>query len=172
MITVVMVCTGDKYPRSAVSNIEYQLHNAGFQYDRTHVITRGEGSVYDKLKMFEQCTKDEHYVYFDLDLVIMKNVDLIRDEFTLLYAWWRAPYHTPLNSSVMAWRGDKSYIAKNFRREKYDKGIDEYFFRECTYRIYDRIAWSWAWDEREHDFPICLFNHDVEIPEWTTKYML
>ena len=43
---------------------------------------------------------------------------------------------------------------------------------EVDYKIFDRIAWSWYWDERIHAFPICLFNHDVEIPEWTTKFTL
>ena len=46
----------------------------------------GEGSVYDKLKIFEQCNKeDENYVYFDLDVVIKDTIDVVRDEFTLLY---------------------------------------------------------------------------------------
>jgi len=171
MTILVLVCTGDKYNKHDVANIEYQLHNVGFDYDRAHVITRGEGSVYDKLQMFEQCTKDENYVYFDLDLVIKDPIDVVRDEFTLLFAWWRPPFHTPLNSSVMAWRGDRSDIAKNFKREKYAKGIDEYIYKEVNHKIYDRIAWSWYWDERVHEFPICLLNHNVEIPEWTTKYM-
>lgn len=168
-----MVCTGDKFPRSACTDIEYQLCNVGFKYDRTHVITRGEGSVYDKLKMFEQCNKDdENYVYFDLDVVIKGPIDIVRDEFTLLYAWWRPPAHTPLNSSVMSWKGDRRDISFGFDRSKYKRGIDEYFYREVDYRIYDRIAWSWYWDEREHSHPICLLNHNVKKPEWTTKYTL
>ena len=173
MTTLVMVCTGDKYPRSACTNIEYQLYNVGFEYSRTHVITRGEGSVYDKLKMFEQCRKeDENYVYFDLDVVIKDTIDVVRDDFTLLYAWWRPPYHTPLNSSVMAWKGDRMDIAFGMDRSRYTKGIDEYLYQQVDFKIFDRIAWSWHWDEREHSFPICLLNHDVEIPEWTTKYTL
>jgi len=173
MTTVVMVCTGDKYPLKAVADIEYQLHNVEFKYDRTHVITRGEGSVYDKLKMFQECRReDENYVYFDLDVVIKDAIDVVRDDFTLLYAWWRQPYHTPLNSSVMAWKGDRIDISLGMDRSKYTRGIDEYIYREVDFRIYDRIAWSWFWDENIRSYPICLLNHDVEKPEWTTKYTL
>ena len=123
--------------------------------------------------MFEQCRKeDENYVYFDLDVVIKDTIDVVRDDFTLLYAWWRPPYHTPLNSSVMAWKGDRMDIAFGMDRTRYSKGIDEYLYQQVDFRIFDRIAWSWYWDEREQSFPICLLNHDVEIPEWTTKYTL
>ena len=37
MTTLVMVCTGDKYPRKACTNIEYQLVNVGFDFQRSHV---------------------------------------------------------------------------------------------------------------------------------------
>ena len=102
MTTLVMVCTGDKYPHKSCTNIEYQLVNVGFDFQRSHVVTRGEGSVYDKLKIFEQCNKeDENYVYFDLDVVIKDTIDVVRDEFTLLYVETTLSYSTQFVSHGM-----------------------------------------------------------------------
>ena len=83
-----------------------------------------------------------------MDVVIKDTIDVVRDEFTLLYAWWRQPYHTPLNSSVMSWKGDRRDISFGNDRTKYKRGIDEYIYREVDYKIFDRIAWSWYWDEK------------------------
>ena len=94
MTTLVMVCTGDKYPRKACTNIEYQLVNVGFEFDRTHVVTRGEGSVYDKLKIFEQCNKeDENYVYFDLRLSRSQQLFQHQQLFALYILYSSHPNH-------------------------------------------------------------------------------
>ena len=40
------------------------------EYNKVHIIRDGEGSYYDKLKMFKECTDDVQYLYFDLDIII------------------------------------------------------------------------------------------------------
>ena len=144
-------------------------------------IEKGEGSVYDKLSLFNDFKDDEQYLYFDLDVIIKGDVShLFRKKFTLLHAWWRKPAHTPLNSSIMSWYGDHSYIYDKFykdedyNRVKYWRGIDEFFYKEINYEIYDKVCWSWMFDNRELDYPVCLFNqsHDKILnSEWTKKYL-
>ena len=82
----------------------------------------------------------------------------------------------------MSWRGDISHIYFNFYKDedysrvKYWKGIDEYIYKEIEYLTYDKVCWSWAWNQIEMNFPICLFNHNLheKIKElkWTQKYLL
>ena len=153
------------------------------EYDKVHIIRDGEGSYYDKLKMFKECTDDVQYLYFDLDIIIKGDIrHLLREKFTLLHAWWRKKLHTPLNSSVISWRGDQSHIYDKFyededySRVKYYRGIDEYIFKEIEYETYDKVCWSWWWDRTMKDYSVCLFNHgeyeDMRDLEWTQKYLL
>lgn len=184
MVTIVLVCTGNKFNEWYVNNILHMIEKFGkLKYDDVFVIRDGEGSYYDKLQMFKYCTDDKNYLYFDLDIIIKNNISfLLKDDFTLLNAWWRPKLHTPLNSSVMSWRGDISHIYFNFYKDedysrvKYWKGIDEYIYKEIEYLTYDKVCWSWAWNQIEMNFPICLFNHNLheKIKElkWTQKYLL
>ena len=66
--------------------------------------------MYDKFR-------DGENLYFDLDVIIYDKLpNLIRKEFTLLDdSWWREPAHTPLNSSIVSWTGDKSWIWDKFK---------------------------------------------------------
>ena len=110
MVELILVRTGDKFDEWYVDNLLYMVEKHGkLKYDKCHVIREGEGSVYDKLQMFRDFTDDVNYLYFDLDVVIKGDVNhLVRDDFTLLFAWWRDRLHTPLNSSIMSWKGDHS----------------------------------------------------------------
>jgi len=185
MVTVVLVCTGNKYDEWYINNILHMIRNHGklnyrFEY---HIIREGEGSVVDKLKMFKVCTDDINYLYFDLDIIIRGPIKhLIKDNFTLINAWWRDPFHTPLNSSIMSWKGncshiyDKFYEDEDYSRVKYWKGIDEYIYKEISYNTYDEVCWSYPYDRRELDYSVCLFNHGftpaMKREGWTKKYRL
>ena len=185
MVTIVLVCTGNKYDEWYVDNILHMIRNHGklryrFEY---HVIREGEGNVFDKLQMFKECTKDKNYLYFDLDIIIKGSIEhLIKDKFTLINAWWRDPFYTPLNSSIMSWKGNHAHIYEKFHededysRVKYWKGIDEYIYKEISYNTYDKVCWSYPYNRKELDYSICLFNHDfapaMKTEEWTKKYRL
>ena len=106
MVIIVLVCTGNKYDEWYVDNILHMIREHGkLKYDEVHIIREGEGVVFDKLQMFKDCIDDVNYLYFDLDIIIKGSiVHLIKDDFTLLTAWWREPLHTPLNSSIMIQR--------------------------------------------------------------------
>jgi hypothetical protein len=183
MVVVVLVRTGKNYDEWYENNIIHMIQD-NLNYDDICVIREGEGSVYDKLKMFKVCTDDVNYLYFDLDIIIREAVDyLIKDHFTLINAWWRAPLHTPLNSSIMSWKGDYSHIYDKFyededySRVKYWKGIDEYIYKEIEHNTYDdKVCWSYPYNRKELDYSICLFNHEfapaMKIEEWSKKYRL
>ena len=66
--------------------------------------------MYDKFR-------DGENLYFDLDIIIYDKLpNLIRKEFTLLDdSWWREA-HTTLNSSIVSWTGDVSWIWKNLNQ--------------------------------------------------------
>ena len=102
MVDLVFVRTGDKYEEWYEKNLIYMAEKFGkLKIDNIIAIREGEGAVYDKLKMFDICTENKFYIYFDLDVVIKGDVNhLIRDDFTTLFAWWRDRLHTPLNSSI------------------------------------------------------------------------
>ena len=173
---IIGVLTGKKYNEWWAQNLEYMLHR-----DVTFIDKEEFGGVYDKLQMFREFKTGE-YLYFDLDVIIKGPIDhLLREDFTLLHAWWRPALHTPLNSSIMSWKGDQSHIYEKFAEDpdlymvKYWKGIDEYIYREIKHKTYGQVCWSYNWDQRELDYPVCLFNqtqNQMKIEPWTQKYLL
>ena len=147
-----------------VDNITHMLDNSGREYDTIHVVDDVVyGGVYDKLLLFDRFRKGQ-YLYFDLDIVINGSiVDLYTTKFTLLTAWWREAFHTPLNSSIMSWCGDHSYIHDKFAKDpdyymvKYNKGIDEYLYKEIEYETYGKVCDSFACGGGK--MQITLYNH-------------
>ena len=147
-----------------VDNIKYMLDNNNKEYDTIHVMKDVVyGSVYDKLVLFDRFRKGQ-YLYFDLDIIINGSiVDLCTTKFTLLKAWWREAFHTPLNSSIMSWYGDYSHIHDKFAEDpdyymvKYHKGIDEFIYKEIEYETYGKVCDSYAWGGGK--LPITLYNH-------------
>ena len=90
-----------------------------------------------------------------------------------MYDWWREPYHTPLNSSMVSWTGDISHIWKKFKSndkvylKKYPHSIDEFYFKEINYETFDKVCYSIKGHEYDKeankDFSICKrYNEIVE----------
>lgn len=179
-MVILYVCTGTKYSQWWVENLKYMLrHHVHLKFQG---ITEGNGDVFDKLLLFKYFKDKEHYLYFDLDVVIKGYIySLFRKHFTLLNAWWRHEAHTPLNSSIMAWYGDRSYIYNRFHKQEdyyrliYNRGIDEYLFKHSSYRTYNKVCWSWQFNNKELNYPVCLFNQSYSHmlqEEWPRKYLL
>ena len=77
--------------------------------------------------MFEKFTDDQN-IYFDLDVLIKGDCNhLLRKEFTLCSPGGPA-YHTPLNSSIMSWQGDCSWI-----HDKFMEQMDYYLLKYRRY---------------------------------------
>lgn len=127
---------GDKFTQWHVDNLKHMIDNwSGIQYDEFEVIeTDLYGNWYNKFQMYDKF-RDGENLYFDLDMIIYgKLPNLFKKNFTLLDdKWWREPAHTPLNSSIVSWTGDVSYIWEKFwpyaneYMGKYNLGSDEWY---------------------------------------------
>ena len=139
--------------------------------------------VYYKLLLFRLF---DSAVYFDLDVVIQKNIDWIQNnirpnKLTLIKTYMTHQGRWRCNSSVMAWNNMSKiwHIFNNHRElhlEKYTTGIDNFLSNrnyQMTYfnrfDIYSRLHGIYEWDgpiplgerHKEYYYPdisICIFN--------------
>ena len=144
------------------------------------------GNWYNKLQMYDKF-RDGQNLYFDLDIIIYNKLpNLVRKEFTLLNdSWWREPAHTPLNSSIVSWTGDVSHIWKKFKSnedlylKQYNKGSDEFYYKEIDFRTYDKICPSikdYLYEEPK-DYSIVTLGQMHHILEkgwtgWWSDYLI
>jgi hypothetical protein len=160
---------------------------SGLSYDSFEVIENDlYGNWYNKLQMYDKF-RDGENLYFDLDVIIYNKLpNLIRKEFTLLDdSWWREPAHTPLNSSIVSWTGDKSWIWDKFKSNDteylkvYNKGSDEFYYKQILYETYDKICPSiknYIY-EKPKDYSIVTLGQMHHILEegwngWWSNYLL
>lgn len=178
---IICVRTGDKYGQWWEDNLKYMLDNIECEYEAFNVIhdERYDG-YWNKLQMFEQF-RDNQYLYFDLDVVIRDKIDhLLRQDLTVLRAWWREVFHTPLNSSIISWKGDRKDVFDKFNEDpeyfmlKY-VGCDDYFWHEISPKEYEPVCNSYRFGGYKETWPVVLFNqrHEdmKENDEWS-KYLL
>ncbi len=140
---------GNKFTNWHVKNLKHMIDKySGLSYDSFEIIENDlYGNWYNKLQMYDKF-RDGENLYFDLDMIIYDKLpNLIRNKFTLLNdTWWREPAHTPLNSSIVSWTGDVSHIWNKFKSKEqyylntYNKGSDEFYFKEIEYNTYDNIC--------------------------------
>jgi hypothetical protein len=169
---------GDKFTQWHVDNLKHMIDTySGLKYDSFEVITEDlYGNWYNKLQMYDKF-RDGENLYFDLDMVISGELpNLIRKEFTLLDdTWWREEAHTPLNSSIVSWTGDVSHIWDKFKAndtyylEKYNKGSDEFYYREVEYQTYDPVCPKINMEKLNTEYNICTLGqmHHVMEKGWT-----
>ena len=172
---------GKKYTDWHVKNLKHMIDtHSGLKYDEFQVIeTDLYGNWYNKLQMYDKF-RDGENLYFDLDIVIYNKVpNLIRKNFTLLHDYMRPQYHTPLNSSIVSWTGDVSHIWKKFKENddfymtKYNKGSDEFYFREIEYETYEPSVFycikTHQYEKKRENYSICTFNQRHYLMEegWT-----
>ena len=164
MINVVCVNWGTKYPRTYTERLYNMVKRNTTRDFNFYVLTdqhvyeepiktielkAGMKGWWNKLQMFDKEVMPEgEWLYFDLDVVIYNKLpNLVREKFTLLDdTWWREPAHTPLNSSIVSWTGDVSHIWKKFKAndeeylKKYNKGSDEFYYKEIDYETYKMVG--------------------------------
>lgn len=177
---VICVYTGEKYTDWHVQNLKNMLDKySGLEYNEYVVLTKDKyNGVFNKLLMFDEF-RDGENLYFDLDLVIYNKIpNLIRQNVTVLHAWWREAEHTPYNSSIISWTGDQSHIYKTFLKQedyyltKYNRGIDEFLYKEIGVDTYEPVCYSIQdkeYDKKDENYSICLFNQRQHLMEegWT-----
>tara|TARA_Y100000004_G_scaffold170399_1_gene205425 strand:+ start:645 stop:1241 length:597 start_codon:yes stop_codon:yes gene_type:complete len=184
---VICVHTGTKYSQWYVDNLKHMIDNySNLKYDKFEVVTENryddERGVFNKLLIFEKF-KDDQNIYFDLDILIKGDCNnLLRKDFTLCSAHWRPAYHTPLNSSIMSWQGDCSWIHDKFMEHmdyyllKYNRGMDQFVYEIIKdYKLYtkeDKFC-SYQTVLNEQDYNVYLFNQrgtDMLKDGWYAKY--
>ena len=176
---------GDKFTQWHVDNLKHMIDTySGLKYDSFEVITEDlYGNWYNKLQMYDKF-RDGENLYFDLDMVISGELpNLIRKEFTLLDdTWWREEAHTPLNSSIVSWTGDVSHIWDKFKAndtyylEKYNKGSDEFYYREIEYQTYDPVCPKINMEKLNTEYNICTLGQMHHVMEkgwsgWWSPYL-
>jgi hypothetical protein len=119
-------------------------------------------------------------------VIYNKLPNLIRKDFTLLDdTWWREPAHTPLNSSIVSWTGDVSYIWDKFREQDdfyvdtYTRGSDEWYYKFIDYKTYESVCPSIKdyLYYKPLSYSICTLGQMQHIMEkgwtgWYTNYFL
>jgi len=189
MMRVICVRTGTKYDKWYEDNLKHMVDNySGLEYDefvciKDDIYDDAYG-VFNKFQMFDKY-KDGQNIYFDLDVVIKGDCNhFLRDEFTVCHAHWREPFHTPLNSSIISWKGDASHVTETFHEEEdycllwYRRGIDQYIYENTTFNMYmkeDGFV-SYSTVPYETDVPVYLFNQNYKELKrnkaWFSKYLL
>ena len=190
MLRVIAVRTGTKYSQWYVDNLKHMIDNySNLQYDKFEIITKNEydddKGVFNKLQMFDMF-RDGQNIYFDLDVCILKDCNFfLKSEFTLCHAWWREHEHTPLNSSIISWQGDKSYIFNFFKEDpeyymfKYSRGIDQFIYENITYETYNYSyevnSIKYLNKNNFNNYNVVLFNQSYHLMHqrgWWSSYFL
>ena len=180
---------GDKFTNWHVRNLKHMIDTySGLKYDEFVVVSSDlYGNWYNKLQMYD-IYRDGENLYFDLDVIIYDKLgtQIIRKDFTLLDdTWWREPAHTPLNSSIVSWTGDKSLIWDKFKSndeaylKTYNKGSDEFYYKQIVYETYDKICPSiknYIY-EKPKDYSIVTLGQMHHVLEegwngWWSNYLL
>ena len=184
MIRVICVRTGDKYSQWYEDNLKHMIDTySGLEYDSFEVIRDNEYElqVFNKLQMFDQY-RDGTNIYFDLDVLIKGDCNqFLRDELTVCSAWWRDAWHTPLNSSIISWSGDRSDVYDEFASDpeyymfKYSKGMDQYLYEIKNPSVFTKGFCSYQTVTNEEDYDVYLFNQRMSFlqqTQWCQKYLL
>lgn len=181
---IICVNTGDKYSQWYTDNLKHMIDNySNLNYDSFEVIEDDvyELSVANKLLMFDRYRNGQN-IYFDLDVLIKDDCNqFLTKELHVCNAWWRKPAHTPLNSSIISWKDDLSYIHDEFKLHqdyymlKYNKGIDQYLYELYNPKTFTEGFCSFQTITDEKDYNVYLFNQRHEYMKsthWCQKYFL
>lgn len=180
-----MICvnTGDKFDQWYTDNLKYMIDNYScLQYDNFEVIEEEVyGGVYDKLQMFD-LFRDGQNIYFDIDVLIKGDCnEYLTKDLTVCHAWWRKPFHTPLNSSIISWQGDQSNVYNIFDDDwinmmrKYYRGIDQYLYEVHDPKTYTSGYCSYQTIKDEKDYNVYFFNQTYDVMKtsgWWSTYFL
>tara|TARA_B100001093_G_C26558961_1_gene897804 strand:+ start:265 stop:819 length:555 start_codon:yes stop_codon:yes gene_type:complete len=180
---IICVNTGEKYSQWYTDNLKYMIDKYSCLKYKSFEIINWEiyGGVFDKLQMFDRF-RDGQNIYFDLDVLIKGDCNkFISKDLTVCHAWWRDAWHTPLNSSIISWNGDISYIHDQFVSDldyhllKYQLGIDQYLYEAFNPNTYTNSFCSFQTIKDEENYDVYLFNQTHEYMKtthWCQKYLL
>jgi hypothetical protein len=162
----------DKLYRSTKRNINipfefYCLSNVDTKYNTIKLKTDSKG-FWTKFELFRDDVPKGPTLYFDLDLLICKNItDLISPLIqTNKFLMVKEPYLDIINSSMMYWNGDYSYLYEEYIKNP-KKVIDEYSTPGIKYSDQSYIKKRVNYDIFENYWPsdsIQWRHHKVDTP--------
>ena len=182
---VICVRTGDKFDRWYEDNLKYMVDTySGLEYTEFVVIHKDVyDGVFNKLQMFD-LFRDGQNIYFDLDVIIKGDCNnFLRKDLTVCHAWWRDVWHTPLNSSIISWEGDRSDVFKFFIEDpeyymlKYNLGIDQLLYENIDVKRYNQSDGycSYQTITTQEDYNVYLFNQrylSMLQPGWHERFCM
>lgn len=181
---IICVRVGDLYDHWWEDNLRHMIDTySGIEYDEFVCIRDEEFEmpVANKLLMFDRY-RDGQNLYFDLDVLIKGDCNqFFTQDLHVCLAWWREAWHTPLNSSIISWQGDKSDIYDEFASDpeyymlKYNKGIDQYLYEIKNPSVFTEGFCSYQTVTSEENYNVYLFNQRMEFLRstlWCQKYLL
>ena len=185
MKRVICVRVGDLYDQWWEDNLRHMIDTySGIEYDEFVCIRDEEFEmpVANKLLMFDRY-RDGQNLYFDLDVLIKGDCNqFFTQDLHVCLAWWREAWHTPLNSSIISWQGDRSDVYDEFASDpeyhmfKYNRGIDQYLYERKNPKTFVEGFVSFQnMIEESDEFDVYLFNQRMEFlrsTPWCQKYLL
>ena len=182
---VICVRTGDKFDQWYEDNLKYMVDTySGLEYTEFVVIRKDVyDGVFNKLQMFD-LFRDGQNIYFDLDVIIKGDCNnFLRKDLTVCHAWWRDAWHTPLNSSIISWEGDRSDVFKFFMEDpeyymlKYNLGIDQLLYENIDVQRYNKSDGycSYQTITTQEDYNVYLFNQrylSMLQPGWHERFCM
>lgn len=139
MLTIACVKAGTKYDliwvdklyNAVVRNIQLEfefvcLSDADTDY-RTIPLISNSDSYWNKLELFRPNLFNGPVLYFDLDVVICKDITNVVAQLPDKFLMVQEPYRNINNSSMMYWNGNYSYLYNNYIN-KQQEIINEYQF--------------------------------------------
>lgn len=102
------------------------LSNVDTKFNTVKLITDSK-SFWNKIELFRPNLFDGPVLYFDLDVIICKDITEVINKLLLLdkFLMVKEPYQDIVNSSIMYWNGDYSYLYENYIKNK-DSICEEY----------------------------------------------
>ena len=184
---IIVVNTGTKYSEWYVNNIKHMIDTySNLEYDEFVVIKENKYDlqVANKLIMFDKFRTGTN-IYFDLDVIIKGDCNrFLSNSLKVCWAWWRDAWHTPLNSSIISWTGDRSDVFKlwdqnpDYYQLKYYLGIDQYFHEmirpNLNFHWYGYCSYQTEFRDLP-EYPVVLMNQNHQKmlqPGWWQEYLL
>jgi len=120
----------DKLYRAVARNLDMPfaftcLSNVDTSYNTVKLISKSNG-YWNKIELFRKNLFDGPVLYFDLDLIICKNITKVVEQLPIdKFLMVEEPYKKIHNSSIMYWNGDYSYLYENYIQNQHSI-INEY----------------------------------------------
>lgn len=186
MIRIICVRTGNKFSQWYEDNLKHMIDvYSNVKYDEFVVIRDSvyDHQVFNKLLMFDRY-RDGTNLYFDLDVLIKGDCNQFLNydkRIKVCKAWWREAFHTPLNSSIISWTGDKSTIFNFFSKnsteflKRYTRGMDQFLYEVYKPDTFNNGYCSFKTERYETDYSVYLFNQNHTIMQssgWWQEYFL